>query len=137
MKINFAIAKMLKDALFPTKCFMCGTFFKPGPDQIGYFPFIEPREVNFSTHYGSIRFDGLMAPYLCPHCSGGFLPVKSPICIKCGMTFKSREGEDHLCGECLAAPKRFRIARAPGIYDQALMAMIHHLKYNGSSWLDL
>jgi ComF family protein len=110
---------------------MCGIFFKPGPHQIGYFPFRETRTKTFSTDNGNIQFDRLMAPYLCPNCSGGFLPVESPICFKCGMTFKSREGEDHLCGECIAAPKRFRVARAPGIYDQALMAMIHYLKYNG------
>jgi ComF family protein len=131
VKINFAIANTLKDALFPTKCFMCGTFFKPGSYQIGCLPFREPREKTFSIQYGNIHFDGLMSPYLCPNCSGGFLPVEPPICIKCGMTFKSREGEDHLCGECITTPKRFRIARAPGIYDQALMEMIHYLKYNG------
>ena len=131
MKINFPIVNTLKDALFPTKCFMCGTFFKPGPHQSGGFPFRGPGKENFLADYKNIHFDELMTPFLCPDCSGGFLPAESPICIKCGMIFKSREGEDHLCGECITAPKRFRIARAPGIYDQALMAMIHYLKYNG------
>ena len=45
--------------------------------------------------------------------------------------FKSREGEDHICGECLESPKRFGIARAPGVYDQAFKTAIHCLKYKG------
>jgi ComF family protein len=45
--------------------------------------------------------------------------------------FTSREGEDHLCGECLESPKKFRTARAFGVYDKALMTLIHCFKYNG------
>ncbi len=62
MKINFPIVNTLKDALFPTKCFMCGTFFKPGPHQIGCFPFRGPGEENFWADYENIHFDGLMTP---------------------------------------------------------------------------
>ncbi|MDY6793050.1 MAG: ComF family protein [Thermodesulfobacteriota bacterium] len=47
------------------------------------------------------------------------------------MMFKSREGDDHLCEDCIKQPKYFKIARAPGIYDQALMKAIHCLKYKG------
>ena len=45
--------------------------------------------------------------------------------------FKSREGDDHPCGECLEKPKRFRKARAFGVYDQALMEGLHRFKYKG------
>jgi ComF family protein len=45
--------------------------------------------------------------------------------------FQSREGDDHHCGECLEKPKRFRKARAFGVYDQALMESIHRFKYKG------
>jgi len=47
------------------------------------------------------------------------------------MMFKSRVGEDHICGECLASPKKFRIARAAGVYAQSILAVIHCLKYKG------
>jgi ComF family protein len=53
------------------------------------------------------------------------------MCSECGVVFKSREGEDHVCGECLDSPKRFGIARSPGIYEQTLMAAIHGFKYRG------
>jgi ComF family protein len=43
--------------------------------------------------------------------------------------FKSREGMDHLCGECLNAKRYFGMARAVGVYDQTLMAVIHGFKY--------
>ncbi|HUT42944.1 MAG TPA: ComF family protein, partial [Desulfobacterales bacterium] len=45
--------------------------------------------------------------------------------------FKSREGDDHLCGDCIKEPKGFKIARALGIYDRTLMKAIHCLKYRG------
>jgi len=43
--------------------------------------------------------------------------------------FKSREGEDHICGDCIESPKRFRIARASGAYVQTFMEVIHCFKY--------
>ncbi|MEE8552373.1 MAG: ComF family protein [Desulfobacterales bacterium] len=76
-------------------------------------------------------FEMLLAPFLCPACLTGFLPVESPMCSRCGVVFKSREGEDHVCGECLDSPMRFGIARSPGIYEQTLMAAIHCFKYRG------
>ena len=72
-----------------------------------------------------------MAPFLCPACSYGFFPLVSPICPCCGIMYKSRQGEDHLCEECLASPKRFGIARSVGIYEKALMDAIHSFKYKG------
>jgi ComF family protein len=80
-------------------------------------------------------FDKLMAPFLCPICSSGFLPVESPKCSRCGMMFKSRQGEDHLCGECLDSPKRFQMARSAGIYKDTMMAVIHCFKYKGKTQL--
>ena len=45
--------------------------------------------------------------------------------------FVSREGEDHLCGDCLQQAPHFRQARAAGIYSGGLMALVHQLKYRG------
>jgi len=80
---------------------------------------------------GDFKFDRLFSPYLCSTCLARYAPVESPICIRCGIMFKSREGDDHLCGDCIKEPKRFKIARAPGIYDRTLMKAIHCLKYRG------
>jgi len=45
--------------------------------------------------------------------------------------FKSRQGSDHVCGECLDSPKKFGIARSLGAYEKILMRAIHCLKYGG------
>ena len=144
------IANTFKKALFPTRCLVCRSFFHLGQHENGDLrpgatdvnssniaqEFIE-KIVLTSAHdnyyLGNTPevFEKLMAPFLCPTCSSGFLPVESPKCSRCGMVFKSRQGEDHVCGECLDSPKRFRIARSTGIYKYTLMAVIHCFKYKG------
>jgi len=144
------IAKAFKQALFPTRCLVCGSFFhseqhnicdlKPGTTNADrsnivqkFIEKIELISAHDNYYLGNIPkvFDKLMAPFLCPTCTSGFFPVESPKCSKCGMMFKSRQGEDHLCGECLDSPKRFQIARSAGIYKHTLMAVIHCFKYKG------
>ncbi len=56
--------------------------------------------------------------------------MTSPLCSRCGIVFKSREGQDHLCGRCLERPGAFTRARAVGIYDQSLRAAVQALKFN-------
>jgi ComF family protein len=144
------IANAFKKALFPTRCLVCGSFFHSAQHKICDLEpgamdadrsniaqeFIE-KPVLTSAHgnYYSDNipkvFEKLMAPFLCPTCTSGFLPVESPQCPRCGMVFKSRQGEDHICGECLDSPKRFQIARSTGIYKYTLMAAIHCFKYKG------
>lgn len=102
-------------ALFPHHCMACGKFFLPGNKK----------------RYGAVSFEDEMAPFLCSDCSGGFQAVASPICNKCGFMFVSREGDDHLCGQCIKRPMKFNVARAWGVYDRTLMDAVHNLKYNG------
>ena len=59
------------------------------------------------------------------------MAAESPLCTCCGLIFKGREGKDHLCGDCLASERPFGMARAAGVYDQSLMAVIHAYKYDG------
>ena len=144
------IANTFKKALFPTRCLVCGSFFHSAPHKICDLEpgvtdadrsniaqeFIEkPELTSASGNYYSDNilkvFEKWMAPFLCPVCTSGFLPVESPQCSRCGMVFKSRQGEDHVCGECLDSPKRFQIARSAGIYKDTLMAVIHCFKYKG------
>jgi len=125
------MADVLKAVFFPAKCLACRSFFNPEAKQGGrLFENYFQDEPFFNSSKKAI-FEGLMTPFLCSICSADFLPVESPFCSGCGIMFKSREGEDHFCGECLGSPKRFNIARAPGIYDHALLEAIHLLKYRG------
>jgi ComF family protein len=57
--------------------------------------------------------------------------VESPLCTCCGIPFKSRQGQDHYCGACIASGKKFGIARAPLVYDRIITEVIHCFKYRG------
>jgi ComF family protein len=142
----------MKEAFFPTQCLVCGSFFRNSrqknrslktfvqilnswePGSFGLEEFFQPPDLT-KEHaekcfgMGTKIFVALMSPFICANCSGTYLTVESPICSTCGAVFKSREGEDHHCGECLNAPKKFRMARSAGVYDNVLMAAIHCLKY--------
>lgn len=144
------IAKSMKEALFPTRCLVCRSFFHPEQYQKYYFGGRSPGTIRTRTSKTNIdesiiatthvlhfvsntgaTFDMLMDPFLCRSCSTGFLPAGSPMCTKCGIMFKSKEGDDHICGDCLDSPKSFGIARSAGIYEQVLMSSIHCFKYRG------
>ncbi|MEJ2166943.1 MAG: ComF family protein [Desulfobacterales bacterium] len=77
------------------------------------------------------RPDRLLSYYLCSGCLRGLVAVESPLCVCCGLPFKSRQGDDHPCSDCIDSPKKFRIARAPLVYEQTLTTIIHCFKYQG------
>jgi ComF family protein len=123
------ISAAFKEALYPSTCLMCGKFFRDGnqgtfsvsgnntPDAFGRFDLEK-------------LFSALMGSYLCPACIQTFTAVTSPLCRQCGVMFKGREGEDHLCEGCLRSENYFGIARAAGVYNRAMMAVIHSFKYS-------
>lgn len=142
------IANSVKEAFFPTRCLVCRTFFHPGNRQILDVKESHSDINNFNktkktidkrlitTNHNrsfltisSATFEMVMDPFLCQTCSTGFLPVGSPKCCKCGIMFKSKEGNDRICGGCLEVPNNYGIARSTGIYEQALMDAIHCFKY--------
>jgi len=59
------------------------------------------------------------------------IAVESPLCICCGIPFRSRQGQDHFCGACIASGQKFGIARAALIYDRIITEVIHCFKYRG------
>ncbi|MBW2514011.1 MAG: ComF family protein [Deltaproteobacteria bacterium] len=124
-----------RDALFPLTCLMCGKFYlrRSGWENFNKrgVSFNETTRVPPSTALFARR----MAPYVCPACSQQFTPIESPCCTCCGVMFKSRQGTDHLCGGCLESKRYFGMARAVGVYDQALMAVIHGFKYGEKAGL--
>jgi ComF family protein len=121
------VYKIFLDALFPSRCLICKAFFNQdnSPDPIS----IEKTEIP------KISFNKVMGPFLCPHCVQDFSEVRSPKCSICGFMFKSREGEDHICGKCIKNPLKYRKARAYGLYDRSLRKSIHLLKYYRKTYL--
>ncbi len=142
--IGLRVVDACKRVLFPTKCIVCSTFFHSNSSNSVCLPEIKNKNyLAFDYVQGSkkqnliyclidhLKFNRLFSPYLCSECLSSYAPVESPICIRCGIMFKSKEGEDHLCEDCIRKPKNYEIARAPGIYDRTLKKAIHCFKYGG------
>ena len=145
-EIGSRIVYSFKTVFFPERCMVCGTFFhsnlsksltlseKVCKDKLPFFfENIQHsgEEKPISWLNGDFKFNRLFSPYLCSACLAGYSPVESPICIRCGIMFKSREGNDHLCENCIKDPNGFKVSRAPGIYERTLMKAIHGFKYRG------
>jgi ComF family protein len=116
---------VIKDVLFPAQCLVCGAFFHNNSHQRNSLP-AEVFQAGTAPD-----FEKVMAPFLCRLCSKDFVAAVSPMCTVCGIMFQSREGQDHICGECLTSPKLFGMARTLGAYERALLAVIHRMKYAG------
>lgn len=123
------IINILYETVFPTHCLVCGSFYHP----FDIYGRENPRNLD-EQHTGVIpsvreRLDRHLSAYVCPICIRGMVVVDSPLCSCCGMPFQSREGDDHFCGGCLTSPKKFRTARAPLVYDQTVITVIHRFKF--------
>jgi len=119
----------LKEALFPLTCLKCGQFYLWRSGWSDPFKRGVSYDEAIQVPPSAALFGRLMASYVCPACSQHFTPIESPCCTCCGFMFKSREGTDHVCGECLSSKRHFGMARAVGVYDLSLMAAIHGFKY--------
>lgn len=128
MKSYFShIYRIFLDAIFPSKCLICKSFFHR--DDLS-----NPVDME-KTDITKISFQKVMEKFLCRSCLENFSEIDSPKCSVCGFMFKSREGEDHICGKCIKNPFKFRKARAYGLYDRSLKASIHRLKYHRKTYL--
>lgn len=125
------MARALREAVWPSKCLVCGSFFQPEMYKNYNLPVKIFNDESILAYNKKSAFHKLMLPFLCPSCSTGFVPAESPFCCICGIMFKSRIGDDHVCGECIKSPKKFRMARAVGAYEGTLMKTIQRLKYKG------
>lgn len=104
----------LAQTLFPPRCLACG----------------EPAGL---AGQPAATAASPLAGMVCDACAGDVQPVASPLCLQCGMMFKSREGPDHLCQDCMTRPRRFSRARAAGVYHKSLMSLVLALKYRGKT----
>ena len=114
-------------AIFPSRCLICRSFFHH--DKLSDLVQIKKTDMT------KISFQKVMGRFLCPHCLKDNSEVKSPKCSICGFMFKSRGGEDHVCGKCIKNPLKYRKARAYGLYDRSLRTSIHRLKYHQKTYL--
>jgi ComF family protein len=120
------IYKIISETVFPPKCLVCRSFIQlPGGDQNGCSGGAD------LTLTVQIQIERLLSQHLCRDCIGELVAVESPLCSCCGLPFESRHGIDHRCGDCSASPKKFRIARAPLVYEQIFTEVIHCYKYKG------
>ncbi len=120
------IYQIVNQTVFPLKCLVCRSFIKPPEGE--YNGFTGEAELSLTIQ---IQVERLLSEYLCRNCIGGLVAVESPLCSCCGLPFESRHGLDHRCGDCSALPKKFRIARAPLVYEQIFTEVIHCYKYKG------
>lgn len=123
--------QVLNQAVFPPKCLVCRTFFQaPGHDaEIGSRPAGSTAPAELPAMQS--RLGRQLSRYLCPACIRGLVVVESPFCVCCGLPHKSRQGDDHLCSDCMDSPKKFRIARAALVYEPIMTGIIHRFKYQG------
>ena len=144
-RVSWRVAHLwdcFKLAFLPLKCLNCGSLFQsqsveminakypPSTRSVtGKILGTDLHRRNFQTMAPATLFTQVMAEHLCPVCAHQFRPTKTPYCVRCGLMFVSREGRDHVCGECLESHFFFGMARSVGVYDQALMAVIHRFKY--------
>ena len=126
------ISQIFISAFFPLKCLACGELIPPDPPVKSYRGLDGGQQTG---GYGSIEtlFDNEMKPYLCPSCMDGYVPMTSPICTRCGKSFKSPEGQDRICATCLTGKTThiIRKTRSVGVYDTSFMALVRALKYQG------
>ena len=120
------VYKIVHETVFPPKCLVCRSFIpSSNGDSTG---FSGQTDLNLTVQSQLAR---LLSEYLCRECIGGLVAVGSPLCSCCGVPFESRIGLDHRCGDCSTSPKKFRIARAPLVYEQIFTDVIHCYKYKG------
>lgn len=122
-----AVGQALINTLLPPRCQACGGSMarRVAGQKVTAYPLESRRR-------------GPVAPlkdYLCADCLKGVMLIQSPLCTCCGQMFVGREGPDHHCGTCSGYQWQFGRARAAVVFADSLVALIHHLKYNGRTGL--
>ena len=127
-----SLLNIFLDAVFPPKCLVCSRLFKPAIKHPANerLPDVTTKITDlFAKSYR------LLTSFCCQDCVNAFAAIPSPMCTCCGAPLKSRQDQNHLCGDCIARPKKFRMARAAMAFDQQLMAVIHRFKYAAKTQL--
>lgn len=117
-----AVLEALRAAVFPARCLQCRRLL-PAAARVAGLPEPAPAE------------EDLLHPYFCRDCRSAVTPVEPPLCPRCGIMFKSRDGVDHLCGRCMEQAPPYHMARAAFVYDRSFVEVIHCFKYKGKTRL--
>lgn len=104
--------KSLIDLIYPPRCPICQVFL---------------QDHNTLQGHQDLPF--------CQACFKDFTAIGSPICSVCGRPFSDGAEQDRVCEDCLRKRPSYDIARAPYLYEGALMTAIHQLKYAQRSHL--
>jgi ComF family protein len=126
------LLKIFLDAVFPPKCLVCSRLFKPNTRHPANERLPDVTAEIADLFVKSYR---LLTSFCCSDCVNAFATIPSPMCTCCGAPLKSRQDQNHLCGDCIAHPKKFRMARAVMVFDQQLMTVIHRFKYAAKTQL--
>jgi ComF family protein len=127
-----SLMSIFLDAVFPPKCLVCTRLFKSATKSSANEQ-LPNDDVDITDPFAeSYR---LLNSFCCSDCVNALIAVTSPMCTCCGIPFKNRQDQNHLCGDCIAHPKKFRMARAAMACDQQLMALIHRFKYAAKTQL--
>lgn len=106
------VLKSLIDLVYPPRCPLCQAFLQDSPASHG------GRELPF-----------------CKACFQDFTEIQSPLCPLCGKPHSDGIEQDRVCEDCLRKRPSFDKARAPYLYDGALMTAIQELKYAHRTYL--
>lgn len=112
----------LRAAVFPDRCLHCRRLLPAAASDVG-------------APEGGFADEDLLRPHFCPDCRSAIIPLEPPLCPRCGIMFRGREGVDHLCGRCGEQTPPFHMARAAFVYDRSLVNVIHCFKYRGKTRL--
>jgi ComF family protein len=72
---------------------------------------------------------------ICFSCFAQIRKTTHPHCPRCGVSFASDTGQDHLCSDCLPGTGYFTKARAVAHYEGIMPEIISRYKYRGDSRL--
>ncbi len=74
---------------------------------------------------------------LCDKCAEAFNSsrIKGPLCLLCGIPFKSGGSENRTCGSCLKKSPSFTRARSLYLFDNEVREAVHALKYSWGTML--
>lgn len=67
-------------------------------------------------------------------CTQTLMPVRSPLCTRCGLPFGGA-GPNHLCSSCILDPPAFVEARASFVYGGAIAQALQRFKYGPSPYV--
>lgn len=122
----------LLDTIFPSKCLVCRRLFQPASANVATDrvnrTITEIKDLLPQAHRS-------LSALCCRDCVNELTAISEPLCTCCGVMFKQAPNDNHLCGDCIMQPKKFRMARAAMVYDQQSMAIIHRFKYAGKTQL--